>query len=157
MKRIIEDGNRSGWNRLLANVYKLLQECERRFGTLYQASDGFLKTTHYLEKMDDSNLGNQAREAYRSSKKTSNIDKTVTDDPGVEAFLTHSELRLIVSNNLKLLRIQLCTYRSATAGHIPLVGDGVEREYRVPAPHITRRAHIGAFPHGVHCWPEGGC
>ncbi len=35
---------------------------------------------------------------------------------------------------------------SATTGHIPLVGDGVEQEDKVSTPCITRKAHIRAFP-----------
>ena len=85
MKRIIEDGNRLGCNHLLPNGYKLQQKCETRFGTHYQISERFLKTAHYIDKLVDSNLSNQAQVAYSSFKKTSNIGGTITGYPGIEA------------------------------------------------------------------------
>ncbi len=44
MRRIIEDVKKSGWNHLLPNGCKLLQECEKRFGTHCQVLERFLKT-----------------------------------------------------------------------------------------------------------------
>ena len=69
MKKIIEDGNRSGWNHLLPYGYKLLQEYGTRFRTYYKVSERFLKAAHFIDNMVDSNLGNNARAAYISLKK----------------------------------------------------------------------------------------
>ncbi len=63
IKRIIGDGNRSGWSHLLPNGYKLLQDGETRFEAHYQVSERFLKTAHYIDKSVDYNLNNQAQVA----------------------------------------------------------------------------------------------
>ncbi len=49
-------------------------------------SERFLKTAHYIDKLVDSNLSNQAQVAYASLIKTSNIDGNITGYPGIEAI-----------------------------------------------------------------------
>ena len=86
MKKIIEDSNRAGWNHLLPEGCRLIQESETRFGTYYQVAERFLKASLYISDIVKSHLGRSARSAYDSLKKTSNIDGTITGYPGVEAI-----------------------------------------------------------------------
>ena len=85
MKRIIEVANRSRWNHLRPDGYKLIQESETRFGTFYLLAERFLKSAHFVSNMSASHLGSSARFFYISLKKTSNIDGTITGYPGIEA------------------------------------------------------------------------
>ena len=86
MKRIIEDANRSGWNPLLVNDFKLKQVYETRFGTYYQVSERFLKSSHHIGGILDRLGGHEVQTAYAGLNKASNIDGTVTGYPGIEAI-----------------------------------------------------------------------
>ena len=86
MKRIIEDANRVGWNYLLPNGCRLIQESETRFGTHYQVAERFLKAACHISELVETRLSGSARTAYSSLKKTSNIDGTITGYPGIEAL-----------------------------------------------------------------------
>ncbi len=85
MKRIIEDANRSGWNHLLPDGYKLIPESETRFGTFYVVAERFLKSAHFASNMLDSHLRSSARSSYVSLKKTSNIDGIINGFSGIKA------------------------------------------------------------------------
>ena len=85
MKKIIDDANRAGWNHLLPEVYRFLQESETRFGTHYQVAERFLKAAPEIYSLLDSSLRASARALFSVLKKTSNINGTITGDPAIEA------------------------------------------------------------------------
>ncbi len=87
MKKIIEESNRSGWNHLLPDGSKLIQESGPRFGTYYQVAEGFLKVAKFIDKIIESQLSATTQTAYTSLKKTSSIDGTITGYPEIEAIL----------------------------------------------------------------------
>ena len=45
VKRIVEDSKRSGWNKKLPLGYRLIQDVDTRFGTLYLVTERFLKSS----------------------------------------------------------------------------------------------------------------
>ena len=85
MKKIIEDANRAGWNHLLPEGYRFLQESETRFGTRYQFAQRFLKAAPETYSLLESHLGASARASYSGLKKTSNINGNITGYPAIEA------------------------------------------------------------------------
>ena len=86
MKRIVEDVNRIGWNHLLPNSCRLMQESETRFSTHYQVAERFLKAPYHMSELVETHLSGSAEKAYSSLKKASNIDGTITGYPGIEAI-----------------------------------------------------------------------
>ena len=86
MKRIIEDANRVGWNHLLPNSCRLIQESETRFGTHYQFAQAFLKAACHISELVETRLSGSERTAYSSLKKKSNIGGTILGYSGIEAI-----------------------------------------------------------------------
>ncbi len=86
IKRIIEDANRSGWDHSSSEGCKLKQESETRFGTFYQVAVCFLKSESHIASIVDGQNGTAVQAAYRSLKKTSNINGNVIGYPGIDAI-----------------------------------------------------------------------
>ena len=60
MKKIIEDSNRSGYNHLLPDELKLLQESETRLGTYYQVAERLLKSSHDIDEIANQGFDSSA-------------------------------------------------------------------------------------------------
>lgn len=86
VKRVFQDANRVGWNHLLPNGCRLVQESETRFGTHYRVAERFVRSACFISELVETRLCGSEQTAYRSLKKTSNIDGTTIGYPGIESL-----------------------------------------------------------------------
>ena len=87
VKRIVEDSKRFGWNKDLPSGYKLMQNVETRFGTVYLVCDRFLKSATKVWSILLRLNRDTARESFEALEKIDDSSGEIAGFPCLQAIV----------------------------------------------------------------------
>ncbi len=87
VKRIVEDSKRFGWNKDLPSGYRLIQDVETRFGTVFLVCDRFLKSASKVWGVILRHNRDIARESYEALEKIDDSTGAIAGFPCLQAVV----------------------------------------------------------------------